>query len=30
VPIYTGIMPLFVHAVYSGDNFYTHIFLPYR
>jgi hypothetical protein len=29
-PIYTRIMPLFVHAVYSGDNFYTHILLPYR
>src|SRR5215469_8834494 len=30
VPIYTRIMPLFVHAVYSGDNFYTHILLPHR
>ena len=28
VPIYTRIMPLFVHAVYSGYNFYTHIFAP--
>src|SRR5215467_13817459 len=24
VPIYTRIMALFVHAVYGGDNFYTH------
>jgi len=30
VPIYTRIMPLFIHAVYSGDNFYTHVLLPYR
>jgi len=29
VPIYTRIMPLFVHAVYCGDNFYTHLLLPY-
>jgi len=28
VPKYTRIMPLFVHAVYRGDNFYTHIFAP--
>src|SRR5215831_21248739 len=27
VPIYTSIMPLFVHAVYSGDNFHTHVLL---
>ena len=30
VPIYTRMMPLFVHAVYGGDNFYTHVLLPYR
>src|SRR6516225_6260266 len=30
VPIYTSIMALFVHAVYSGDNFHTHVLLPYR
>jgi replication-associated recombination protein RarA len=28
VPIYTRIMPLFVHAVYRGDNFYTHVSAP--
>jgi hypothetical protein len=27
VPIYTRIMALFVHAVYGGDNFYTHLLL---
>src|SRR6516225_10413423 len=30
VPIYTSIMALFVHAVYSGDNLHTHVLLPYR
>jgi hypothetical protein len=29
VPTYTSMMPLFVHAVYGGDNFYTHALLPY-
>ena len=28
VPIYTRLMPLFVHAVYRGDNFYTHVSAP--
>ena len=30
VPINTRIMPLFVHAVYSGGNFHTHVLLPFR
>jgi hypothetical protein len=31
VPIHTRMMPVFVHAVYGGDNFYTHVLLlPYR
>ena len=30
VPTYARTMPLFVHAVYSGNNFYTHILLPHR
>jgi hypothetical protein len=29
VPTYPRMMPLFVHAVYRGDNFYTHALLPY-
>jgi hypothetical protein len=29
VTTYPRMMPLFVHAVYGGDNFYTHALLPY-
>jgi len=27
VPIYTRIMPLSVHAVYCGNDFYAHVLL---